>query len=104
MSNYEHEGTNTQNSIEEAVEELADYAHSEDLSTLGSALNDRHTVGGARAYKIAGKTVFVSQVESHRFRGEQFVDYSPTEFFLHCGYCAPEGANKHKIYTWAEAR
>jgi hypothetical protein len=67
-------------SVEKTIEDLADFAHSEDLSVLNSSLNDQRTTGGTRSYKVEGKFIFVTQVESYRYRGEHFRDYTPSEF------------------------
>ncbi|KAG1711383.1 hypothetical protein DVH05_008637 [Phytophthora capsici] len=64
----------------QAIEELADFANSEDLSFLSSSVSDRHTTGGARSYKIDGNILFITQVESYKYRGIHFVEYSPVEF------------------------
>ncbi|ETL49318.1 hypothetical protein L916_01175, partial [Phytophthora nicotianae] len=47
--------------VHQAIEELADFANSENLSMLSSSLCDRHTTGGARSYKIDGKIFFITQ-------------------------------------------
>ncbi|ETN10951.1 hypothetical protein PPTG_22614 [Phytophthora nicotianae INRA-310] len=64
----------------QVIEELASFAHSDDLSELRTGLSGQYTSGGARAYKVEGRTIFITQVESYKFRGEHFVDYSPSEF------------------------
>ncbi|ETI51440.1 hypothetical protein F443_05195 [Phytophthora nicotianae P1569] len=74
------EGVDATTPITEALEELATIAHSENWSEISLGLNERHTTGGACGYKIDGKLTFVTQVESYKFRGIHFVDYSPTEF------------------------
>ncbi|KAF4149935.1 hypothetical protein GN958_ATG00874 [Phytophthora infestans] len=58
--------------IYQAIEELADFAHTEDLSGQTNSVNGSHCTGGTRSYKI--------NVDPYRFRKEYFRDFSPTEF------------------------
>ncbi|KAG1687578.1 hypothetical protein DVH05_004775 [Phytophthora capsici] len=48
--------------------------------TIEELANSDELPQSARAFKIDGKTVFVTEVESYKFRGKWFLDYSPTEF------------------------
>ncbi|KAG1704967.1 hypothetical protein DVH05_004993 [Phytophthora capsici] len=57
-------------SVTQTIEELANSAE----LPQSTGLNDQHSSGGARAFKIDGKTVFVTEVESYKFRGKWFLD------------------------------
>ncbi|ETM98560.1 hypothetical protein PPTG_24588 [Phytophthora nicotianae INRA-310] len=48
------EGVDATTPITEALEELATIAQSENLSDISLGLNERHTTGGARGYKVDG--------------------------------------------------
>lgn len=50
------------------------------LAGYNSTSTDTDMLGGARAFKLGGKTVFVNQAQSYVHHGAHFVDYSPAEF------------------------